>query len=244
MPAALRPIARPALEVAEAVVGGVEVALISLAAPLVRRRYVRWGATPAEVGAWMAGDELVPDPKLGYTRALTIAAPPHDVWRWLAQIGQGRGGLYSYDALENLVGCRIHSTDRVLPEHQDLAVGDLIRMGPDGYPCFRVVEVDPGRTLVLLGADPRPPHELPGPQAPAGLSTWQWSLDPRSDGRATRLLVRQRLTYPDKRAVSMLWHLVEPVAFVMERRMLLGLRERAEGPARSGSYPAQETVSE
>jgi hypothetical protein len=211
----------------DVVVGGVQIAATTLTAPLTRRRYNRWGATDAEVADAMPGDALVADPRMTYTRALTIAAPPDRVWPWLAQIGQGRGGLYSFDGLENLVRCDIHSVDRVLPEHQDLTVDDLIRMGPPGYPCFRVHEVDPPSTLVLVGADPKPPHAAAAAGSPTGVSTWQWLLRPTDGGRATRLLVRQRLTYPDGQAL--LWHLVEPVAFVMERQMLRGLRDRAEG---------------
>jgi hypothetical protein len=77
----------------------------------------------------MPGDELVPQPVLLSTRAVTIDAPPSAVWPWLAQIGQGRGGLYSYDALENLMGLDIHSADTLVPESQQLAPGDLVRLG-------------------------------------------------------------------------------------------------------------------
>ena len=104
----------------------------------------------------MPGDELVSRPMMGYTRAITIDAPPDDVWPWLVQIGQGRGGLYSFDGLENLVGCDIHSADRILPDFQRLEVGDLIRLGPPGYPCFRVAQVEPGCVLGARGGRPAP----------------------------------------------------------------------------------------
>jgi hypothetical protein len=217
----------------DVVVGGAQVAATTLSAPIVRRRYNRWGATDDEVAAAMPGDLLVAEPRMTYTRALTIASSPDRVWPWLAQIGQGRGGLYSFDGLENLVRCDIHSVDRILPEHQDVAAGDLIRMGPPGYPCFRVHAVDPPGSLVLIGADPKPPHAAAQADSPSGVSTWQWQLRPADGGRATRLIVRQRLTYPDGQAL--LWHLVEPVAFVMERQMLRGLRDRAE--ARAATAP-------
>jgi len=217
----------------DVVVGGAQVAATTLSAPIVRRRYNRWGATDDEVAGAMPGDLLVAEPRMTYTRALTIASSPDRVWPWLAQIGQGRGGLYSFDGLENLVRCDIHSVDRILPEHQDVAAGDLIRMGPPGYPCFRVHAVDPPGSLVLIGADPKPPHAAAQADSPSGVSTWQWQLRPADGGRATRLIVRQRLTYPDGQAL--LWHLVEPVAFVMERQMLRGLRDRAE--ARAATAP-------
>lgn len=214
--------------VADVIVGGAQVAAALLTAPVGRSRYNRWGATDAEVLAAMPGDELVPEPMLGYTRGITIAAPPEDVWPWLAQIGQGRGGLYSFDGLENLIRCDIQSADRLLPEHQELRTGELIRLGPEGYPCFRVHSLAPESSLVLVGADPAPPHEAAIPVSPAGLATWQWQLRAQPGG-GTRLLVRQRLTYP--RSMSIMWHLVEPVAFVMERQMLRGIRQRAERPA-------------
>ncbi len=216
----------------EVVVGGSQVLASVLTAPVGRRRYNRWGAFDTEVNGRMPGDELVPRPRLGYTRAIEIDAPPDRVWPWLVQMGQGRGGLYSFDGLENLVGCDIHSADRVLPEHQELQAGDLVRLGPVGYPCFRVAGVEPGAALVLVGADPRPPHAAASADAPGGVATWQWWLRPASDGRRTRLLSRQRLSYPPTVGMHVLWHLVEPVGFVMERRMLLGVKRRAESGGR------------
>jgi len=209
----------------DVVVGGAEVLAVVLAAPLLRRRYNRWGAAPGEVTAALRGDDLVPEPQLGYTRAITIDASPDAVWRWLVQIGQGRGGLYSFDALENLFGCDLHSSDTIRPELQQLQVGDEIRLAPGaGAPVYEVAQIEPPSTLVLLGGGPQRPGDADdrGPH-----STWQWVLRSQSGGLRTRLMVRQRLAYP--RSQSVLWHLVEPVAFVMERRMLHGLARRAEG---------------
>jgi hypothetical protein len=121
--------------VAEVIVGGTQVLAATLTAPVGRRRYNRWGATAAEVALAMPGDELVAHPVLGYTRAITISAPMDRVWRWLVQMGQGRGGLYSFDGLENLVGCDIHSADRMRPTAQQLAVGDLTASAPAGIPA-------------------------------------------------------------------------------------------------------------
>jgi hypothetical protein len=192
-------------------------------APVLRRLYNRWGTTKGELLAAMPGDELITRPDLTYTRAITIDSPPDEVWRWLVQIGQGRGGLYSYDALENAVGCRIHSADTVVEELQDLAVGDVIRLGPDGYPAFDVVGLDPKRALVLRS---RPGNGARPAEVDDDLvSTWTWTLSPRWQSR-TRLVSRQRIRYPARQSV--LWHIVEPIGFVMERRMLRGLAARAE----------------
>ena len=212
----------------DVLIGGAQIVAATATAPVGRGRYNRWGATDTEVAGPMPGDDLVADPKLGYTRAISINAPVHVVWSWLVQIGQGRGGLYSFDGLENLVRCDIHSVNEVLPHLQALAAGDLIRLGPPGYPCFRVHLIDPPRSLVLVGADPKPPHNAATVQSPGGLATWQWELRPRGDDTSTRLLVRQRLTYPPSRSASVLWHVVEPIGFVMERQMLRGIKQRAE----------------
>jgi hypothetical protein len=200
-------------------------------APVLRRWYNRWGATDDERTRPLPGDELVTQPKLTYTRAVTIDEPPEDVWPWLVQYGQGRGGFYSYDAVENLIGCDIHSTDRILPEHQHLEPGDIIRSGGrDTFPCWIVMAVDPPRALVLQGAGTPAKVEVPEvvdhvPDRGYVASTWQWVLEPAGDQR-TRLIVRQRCTYSPNQTV--LWHVVEPLNFVMERKMLLGIKERAE----------------
>jgi hypothetical protein len=216
---------------ADALVGAAKVAAAMVASPLTRRRFNRHGATDEEVLGAMPGDDLVRRPKLGYTRAITIDSPRSEVWRWLAQIGQGRGGLYSYDALENLVGCRIHSADEILDEHQELAAGDIIRSGPDKFPCWMVMAAEPPDHLVLLGAGTPSAVAVPEtvdqpPPKNYAAATWQWQLRPRLDGAQTRLVVRQRLTYSPNQAL--IWRVVEPINFAMERKMLNGLKARSE----------------
>jgi hypothetical protein len=215
----------------ESIVGAFQLAGALVLSPVLRSRHNHWGATAEEVTRSLPGDELVATPLLGYTRAVTIRAPAAAVRPWLVQIGQGRGGLYSYEGLENLAGCRIHNADRILPEFQDLRVGDLIRLGPPGYPCFRVCSLEPERSLVLVAADPKTEQAADLEPRPKGFSaaTWQFSLEECADG-TTRLLTRQRLAYsPD---LKLMWRLVEPVDFVMGRKMLLGIKERAEAAAR------------
>jgi hypothetical protein len=179
----------------------------------------------------MPGDGLVPDPVLLSTRAVTIDAPPIEVWPWLAQIGQGRGGLYSYDALENLVGLDIHSADSLLPEQEQLTPGDLVRLGKPGSPCFAVVAVTAGRSLVLVSADPVTEQPVSTPVRGGTGATWQWVLRPIRGGAATRLISRQRNTHPDRERI--MWRIIEPIGFVMERRMLLGIKERVERAPRT-----------
>ncbi len=215
------------MQLLENLLGAVQIAGTLIASPVIRNRYNRWGADHAEVARPLPGDDLVPVLKLGYTRSITIPAPPDRVWPWLAQMGQGRGGLYSYDGLENLAGCKIHSANRIIPELQNLQVGDLIRLGPPGYPCFAVAAVDAPRFLVLISADPRTgqPVKFSGRKDKGfSIATWQFVLEPLGE-QATRLLVRQRLySSPD---LAWIWRLTEPVGFVMERKMLLGIRRRA-----------------
>src|SRR5687767_14759302 len=119
---------------------------------VLRPWFLRWGATGAEITATLPGDDIVPTPRCRSTRAIDIAATPEDVWPWLAQMGQGRGGLYSYERLENLVGCDIHNADEVIPELQNIAIGDRIRLIPetdDVDLSFEVAVADPGVALVL-----------------------------------------------------------------------------------------------
>lgn len=196
--------------------GAAGLAATVLFAPILRPRYSRWGCTDAEATERLPGDELVTTQVLQSTRAINIAAPPRDVWPWLAQMGQGRGGLYSYQGLENLMGCKMENASHIQPELQMLNVGDEIRSGPPGYPYWRVVQVDFARSLVLRACDPR--------TGDFADSTWAFVLKPLDGGRGTRLVVRSRL--PEQ---SFGWkYIVDPGSFVFERRMLLGIRERAE----------------
>ncbi|MBN1284939.1 MAG: hypothetical protein JXB47_06055 [Anaerolineae bacterium] len=203
-------------------VGAVQVALALVTAPLARLWYNAWGATAEEVKRALPGDDIVPRPKLAYTRAVAIRAPAADIWPWLAQLGQGRGGLYSYDGLENLAGCDIHSAGRILPECQDLKAGDHIRFGPaeKKFPGQVVAALEPGKYLLMYALDP-------ATRQASESATWVLYLDEKPDG-VTRLIARARNGYEPGLMNHILWHIVEPLNFVMERRMLLGIKARAE----------------
>lgn len=202
--------------------GMIEAASVLLSAPLSRLWYNRWGATPEEAARVLPGDEIVPAPRLSYTRAVTIDAPPAAIWPWLVQMGQGRGGLYSYDGLENLIGCEIHSADRILPEHQELKVGDPVLFGPaeKKFPGQVVLEIQPGKTLLMCALDPVT-------RQPVRSATWLFYLEEGPDN-TTRLLVRGRNAYDPGLANHIMWHIVEAINFVMERKMLRGIKARVE----------------
>jgi hypothetical protein len=193
-------------------------------------RHDRWGATDEEVAAALPGDELVPEPAEQNTRGITIAATPAQVWPWLVQIGADRAGFYSYDWLENLAGLRIHSAHGIVDDWQQLAVGDVVR-ADNGTDLTRaggwyVADVLPEKALVLQMADLA--HQRPLRRSEGGFEfLWTFALVERGDG-TTRLLVRERVAFgsPMVKAVMAPFSVV---SFLMTRRMLLGIKERAEG---------------
>ena len=188
---------------------------------LARPRQLRWGATDQESGGALPGDYLIGDPDLTATRAITVHTSAEWVWPWIAQLGQGRGGLYTYDWIENLIGCDIHSADRIVAEWQDVRVGDEVKLAPEV--ALAVAAVEPGRSLVLRGGiptwDTSPPYDF----------TWAFVLREQPEG-TTRLLVRERYAYA-RRWAPLIIEPVQVVSFVMSQKMLRGIRDRAEGDA-------------
>lgn len=195
--------------------GALSIAEYILSSPITRSWYSKWGATESEVEMPLAGDQFVPTPKLQSTRAITIHAPAEDVWPWLVQIGQGRGGLYSYERLENLAGCDMHNADQILPEHQQLEIGDKIRLVPEGRePYFLVSAIEPGKNIVLGGDDPP--------------TTWTLVLEPTNEN-TTRLIIRWRQDYDPGLGNLIGWRVItDPINFVMERKLMQGVKVRAE----------------
>lgn len=185
------------------------------------RRPRTWGAYADEVASTLPGDELLSRVDVTSTRAITVRAPSGAVWPWIAQLGQGRGGFYSYDALENVVGCRIHSAQAVVPDWQHVEVGDTVHLHPTV--SLEVAVVLPGRALVLHGGVPvsgsAPPYD----------STWAWILREAPDG-TTRLVVRERYAYTGPWA-GLIVRPVQLVSFVMSQKMLRTIKERAERPS-------------
>ena len=176
---------------------------------LLRQRIMTWGATGSEAAARLPGDELLEEADGVSTRAITIDAPAGAVWPWLAQMGPSpRGGAYTYDWIENLLGLDMHSVDRVLPEFQHPEVGDTIGFGANR---MRLARVEQNRVLAWRSQD----------------NNWVWTfvLDEHDGG--TRLISRNRFRLPT--LMTRLGMLpMEPASLVMERKMLLGIKARAE----------------
>lgn len=191
-----------------------------------------WGATADEIVGDLPGDDLVPEPAESTTLGTTVAAPAATIWSWLVQIGQDRGGMYSDDWAENLVGLDIHSTNEVRPPWQHLSPGDRVVVVPERYAgmpsgyAFRVAHVDPPRTLVLRQSPPEHPWN----------GVWSFHVLPCPDG-TSRLLARSRTETPDSLALRLATRLGEPVTLVMTRRMLRGIRLRAERASVRNSVP-------
>lgn len=183
----------------------------------IRPWHLRWGATDEELDAPLTGDELVPLPKLKATHAITINAPAADVWPWLVQMGQNRGGFYSYTCLENLVGCHMRNADEIVPEWQNLKVGDKVWLHPKAPPV-EVAAIEPKRAIVL--------------------KPWGAFVLQPIDEKTTRMIIRSQGDYERdlNNAVLnfVLWRVFyEPAHFIMERKMLLGIKARAEKLARA-----------
>jgi hypothetical protein len=209
-------LSRPALGVGVAAAGAVVTVGPAAYVFFFRRWCLTWGARGDEVAAKLPGDELLPDADLVTTRAVTVSAPPEAIWPWLVQMGSGRGGAYTYDWIENLLGLNMHSADEILPKYQDLQVGDELPMGP-GRPGMTVEVLDPPRTLAVRLAD----------------QNWVWIFTLVPDGESTRLISRNRIATSALPRVSRPFYTVfmEPGSLVMERKMLLGIKQRAERTA-------------
>jgi len=189
-------------------------ALIALAAgavyrSLLRRSILTWGADASEAAARLPGDELLEHADGVATRAIWIDAPASAVWPWLAQMGPSpRGGAYTYDWIENLLGLNMHSVDRVLPEFQRPRAGDTIAYGKNR---MRVERVEGEHVLAWRSED----------------GNWVWTFVLDQVGERTRLISRNRFRLPTLAARLGMFPM-EPASLVMERKMLRGIKQRAE----------------
>ncbi len=215
----------------------------------IRPWWRSWGVDPADADLAFAGDDLVPDATVVETRGVEIGAPPDAVWPWLVQMGYNRAGWYSYD----LVDMKGASVDRIVPELQELAVGDLVPNSPDT--AFAVRVLDPGRSLVLYADEKLVEEQVAAarerkaageaveetpinlraagkamPAMPGFAASWAFVLRPLDDGRRTRLVerFRVRMPVPDRPASGVMANAFGLGVFAMTRKQMLGIRDRAE----------------
>ena len=211
---------RSKLGVVAAAAGVAAVSAAILYAAVGRRWTNKWGATRRDLLRTLPGDDIVAFANMNSTRAITIDAEPEDIWPWLVQIGQGRGGLYSYDWLD--IAFRMldrSSVEEILPEYQEIHAGDVIPIGvnDDAMDDFYVHFVDPERALVI------------GANDPAFRNRVSWSMVLIHEGRnRTRLLVRVRGDVPKSVKGVAMFALLEPASFVMIRKQMLNFKRLAE----------------
>jgi hypothetical protein len=192
---------------------------------LIRPWHLTRGATKDEIQRSLPGDELVPDPRFVWNQAITIHAPASEVWPWVVQIGNQRAGWYSWDAIHRLLGVagsvqyENRSADRIIPELQNLQIGDEIRMMPEdmGAPAYKVVAIELDQALVT---------HIDGENG----ASWVWVLEP-IDAESTRLIVRFRQTWPPGPSGLAFWIGDELGSLVMQPKTLSGIKQRAEAAA-------------
>jgi proline iminopeptidase len=213
----------------EGIAGVAAIASTILLLPVTRPWYRGWGATADEVQRSLPGDELVPHAKSEFTCAISIEAPADHVWPWLAQIGCRRAGWYSYDLLDNGA---VLSAERIIAEHQHLEIGDEVLLTPAGNMSYPVAIIERGRALVLSGTMDTRTGEQVNPNDPdleayfGGANIFfLYELNERT----TRLIIRQRLGWSPSPLLGLVYRtFLEPTSFVMARKTLLGIKQRAE----------------
>jgi hypothetical protein len=203
---------------------------------IIRPWYKSWGSKGFESEITLPGDEQIPSPKVIVNRSIQISVPPEKVWPWLIQIGFQRAGWYSYDSLENAVGVADfmdgHSSTRIIPELQNLQVGDTIPAAPDPYLKFNVIHLASPESMVLQALiNPITGKNLREENIGSGIwmrQIWSFYLAETQD-RNTHLIVRSRIDYgPELLMNPLSWFIIEPAHFIMEQKMLKGIKYRAE----------------
>jgi hypothetical protein len=209
-------------------VAGAALMLVHLATPFLRSARKHWGLTEEEAERPLPGDQLVPEPLWSWTHGVEIDAPPDRVWRWVAQLGADRAGFYSYQWLENLAGCALSNADAVHPEWE-LRKGEELVLHPK-VPPLRIAELERGHYFVAHAPVDGLSRAAGKPWAEA---SWLFMVEPLPNGRS-RLISRYRMACSADLATRLAFGpvLIEPISFAMDRRLLLGIKERTEREAR------------
>jgi hypothetical protein len=203
--------------------GGAAIMVATMLTPFLRSGQRRWGVDEATAARTYPGDERIPAPRSFWTHGIEIDAPVEAVWPWIAQIGADRGGFYSYQWLENMVGCDVRNAERIHPEWE-VKVGDGLTLHPD-MPPLAVVEVERGRYWLAFGAAD-PAAKAAGKSWVEG--SWLFFLEPRGQARS-RFISRYRSATSDDLMMKLAYGAaIEPIGFAMDRRMLLGVKARVE----------------
>ena len=212
-------------EIGEGLLGIVRM-LGAFATPFLRKRRAHWGLTPELAAREYPGDAFVGEPRWSWTHGVEIDAPPAAVWPWIAQIGRDKAGLYSYQWLENLAGLDFQNAENVVEAWQHPQVGDTLVLAPEGTGMPIVAVVPEHYLLAQVEAD------LSGSQPITRFArmSWLFFLEPIDDGRRCRMISRFRIATSDDIATRLSFGplFVEPVGSVMDRRMLQGIKRRAE----------------
>lgn len=189
-----------------------------------------WGLNKIELKQKFPGDEIVDKPKAQFTHGIEINAPAKMVWPWIAQLGQGRGGFYSYEALENLTGLNIYNSDKILPEFQNPKVGDKIPFSQsDAYP---LVICEPGSAMAISLVLDMDKKKLIDPVTTSTTNfiqiSWLWYVRPIDELRS-KFYSRNRVNYyPPAFRKKIFAIFLEPIVFAMDRKMCLGIKKRAK----------------
>lgn len=214
-------------DVIEGLEGAALIAFQLIFWPLTLKTRNRWGATDQETNSVLPGDDLVPTPKVGYTHAISIYCSKDQIWPWLVQLGQGRGGFYSYQWLENIAGCQIYNTDEILPEYQNMEDFKGIVLHPS-MPQIPIQNYQPEEYLLFHGDSQFDQSNEPGKENFMNV-TWLFHLKEVAPNH-TRLISRWRADFPNTFAAKLGYGapITGSIAHVMDVKMLKGIKRRAE----------------
>jgi len=205
--------------------------------PFLRSKYQKWGSTDEELQKKLQGDELVKNVKGWYQHAININAAPADVWLWIVQLGQNKGGFYSYELLENIVGSRIRTADDIIPKFQNTVIGDQVAMTPKAAP-YIVASIEPNQAFVLqlrvnLQTQVTVDNTQPLPDKYQD-SSWVFFLEETTEG-TTRLISRSCNDWNQSKANTFIYGMFGVISQAMDRKMLKGIKKRAEAASHEPS---------
>jgi len=210
--------------------GGAAVMTAAALTPFLRGARSHWGLDEKAAARRLPGDDIIAEPRWSWTHGIEIDAPAEDVWPWVAQVGADRAGFYSYQWLENIAGCNLRNAEAIHPAWQ-VREGDSLLLHPQA-PALPIASLVPGRHFV---AHARPNASARAQGKPWIEATWLFAVEPLGPRRC-RFISRYRMSCSNDLATRLSFGpiFVEPVGFAMDRRMLLGVKERAERAVRAG----------